>query len=91
MNTIEKVPLKPNDKVELSKRCYVPGYVLHSQCPKCGESATRDLGSNYLSYPTVGKPYDVGFCCRVEECQEEWDVCVIVTLSVELDLKPGDR
>ncbi len=61
---------------ELDKRTYLPGIIIRSVCPKCGEPWERDL-----SYPEVGKPVDAnGFCGK---CEHEWPVMVVLRLTVE--------
>ena len=54
------------------KRLYFPGVVIRDVCPKCGGAWERDYGSNsYLSYPTVGTPFDLTLYCG--ECNHEWE------------------
>jgi hypothetical protein len=66
------------------KRCYLPGVVLRSQCPKCSADYAEDMAHHYLSYPKVGKPEAYGCYCRNEACGHEWEVMLRldVTLSV---------
>ncbi len=69
------------------KRFYIPGTVLNSTCPQCGEKCAKDLGDQYLSYPAANKKIDVTFCHEVEKDGKwdthEWDVRVIVRVTVE--------
>ena len=73
----------PREGVELGKRTYLPGVMLKSTCPKCGTPWTKDLGSDYLSYPVVGKPHNAYGYCHNEACEHEWPVMVIVRLTIE--------
>lgn len=81
--------------VPLDKRTYLPGVVLRSKCPKCGDVAERDLGEDYLSYPTTGDAEDVTFYCErgfdddgegAEECGAEW-VGARVTVRLVADVE----
>ena len=66
------------------KRFYLPGVVIHSQCPKCGAEYARDMADSYLSYPTAGEPFAYGCYCAREGCEHEWEMMmrIDVTLSV---------
>lgn len=66
--------------VQLEKRCYLPGVVLSAACPKCGNGAKRDMGDDYLSYPTTGEPKTIGLHCNF--CQEEWEESVVLQITV---------
>ena len=66
------------------KRCYIP-VVVRAVCPQCGATATRDLRTNYLSYPQIGAPVRVGFTHAVasfEESDHEWTEHILLTLTV---------
>jgi hypothetical protein len=69
--------------VQLEKRFYLPGITIKSKCPKCGTPWERDMGGDYLSYPTVGQPSNAYGYCRNEECEHEWPVMVIVRVTLE--------
>jgi len=64
------------------KRFYLPGVVIKDVCPKCGAPWEHDFGSRYLSYPTVGARVNAGGYCQ--ECDHEWEVMVVLKVSVEL-------
>lgn len=66
------------------KRCYIP-VTVHAVCPQCGAAVTRDLGTNYLSYPRIGAPERVTFTHAVasfEEPDHEWTEYILLTLTV---------
>lgn len=67
--------------VELDKRTYLPGVVIKSTCPNCGEPWEGDMGDHYLSYPKVDEPAKVYACCQ--KCEHEWSVMVIVRMTLE--------
>jgi len=62
---------KSKEEFEISeKRFYLTGIKIEAICPNCGEKIVRDLGDDYLSYPTVNKPINIGmYCC---ECDGEF-------------------
>jgi hypothetical protein len=67
---------------ELDKRTYLPGITITDVCPKCAVPYVRDMKSDYLSYPVVGKPYLLTAYC--EECEHYWTMgTVVVRLSLE--------
>lgn len=72
------------DVFELDKRFYMPGYVLKSQCPKCGKGYENDFGDGYLSYPMANRPEVWNCCCQDWDCGGEWTVSVIVRVTLEL-------
>lgn len=37
------------------KRFFVPGSIIQSTCPECGEVVRIDMAKHYLSYPTTGE------------------------------------
>ena len=83
-----------NEGAELEKRTYLPGIVIKSKCPQCGEPYRKDMSDNYLSYPKVGEPYELHGYCRNESCGHEWflgSVVVGLTLTVGGTPSPGDR
>lgn len=63
------------------KRFYLPGVIVRSPCPKCQVSCSRHLGDNYLSYPRIGFPYNVGMYCDV--CGDKFVVQIVVKITVE--------
>lgn len=80
--TIERTPLKKGDsgwELEVKRFC-VPGTVLKTTCPKCGGAYKVDFDEDYLSYPTVGKPFKERFYCYAPTddvggvCEHEWEV-----------------
>jgi len=62
------------------KRFYLP-IVITKECKSCNKPMHIDLESNYLFYPIVNKPYEVGFYC--EECDEEYMIPIILRISVD--------
>lgn len=65
------------------KRFYLPGVVLTAQCPACGASCEKDYGGcDYLSFPVMGSPFDLGLYCR--SCDHEWSVPAKLTVRLEL-------
>ena len=81
------------------KRFYIPGYLISSECPKCGMESTYDMMNVYLDYPEIGAPVDVEFGCirgytdatkGQPECNASWidQVVVKVTLDAVMD-QPG--
>ena len=65
------------------KRFYVFGTEFKAPCPKCDNVATRNLGSNYLSYPTTNTPMELSIYCP--ECDESWVAGhIILKISVEV-------
>jgi hypothetical protein len=75
------------ESIELAKRTYIPGVVLHSRCPKCGRPWKLDLGDDYLSYPETGKPTRITAYCE-GKCHEEW---VAGYVRVEITVDPCDE
>ena len=74
----------PNDdKVELSKRFYIP-FTVKTSCPKCKEKLEKDLTKDYLSYPVLGELTPLHFFCH--NCNE--DFIVTVELNMTLTLGP---
>jgi hypothetical protein len=69
------------------KRFYLPGARVVDDCPECGAEVTRDMGKNYLSHPKLGVPADVHMYC--DECEHEWDVGIVVEVTVRL--APGQE
>lgn len=71
------------------KRFYIPGTVLKSKCPQCGQEDARDLGDSYLSYPEANRPIDVTMAHEVldesgkHDGEHEWTVRIIVRVTVE--------
>jgi hypothetical protein len=70
------------------KRCFLPGIIVSSACPKCGLVAQVDLGEIYLSYGEC----EAYFYCSDENipegdpvgCGEEWSEM----MRVEINLFP---
>ena len=62
-----------------TKRCYIP-VTVHAVCPQCGVTVTRDLSTNYLSYPRIGAPQRVAF--THEEPRHEWTEHILLTITV---------
>ena len=77
------------EKIDV-KRFYLPGIVVHSECPVCNSHKWMQLDVAYLSYPVVGSPEAIHFYCESEMegpkkyCDAEWTVEVILDISVRL-------
>ena len=68
------------------KRCYVPGIIVKSKCPKCGEPFEEDLGEQYLSYGGL----DFSAYCRDEECGHEWGCYLKCEIRLSVDPDPKE-
>ena len=71
------------------KRCYLPGIILKSNCPKCGEDFERDLSGDYLSYGNL----NVQWYCEYEDENEDWVGCGTsweTPLRCEIHLFPAE-
>jgi hypothetical protein len=62
------------------KRFYAP-FTISDECPKCSAKAERNLEKDYLSYPVVGNPEEVSFCC--DACSHEWSRSVVLGLTLK--------
>lgn len=78
--TVEKVEDKSFDLN--SVRCYLPGFVVKSQCPQCQKPAEINLENVYLYFPVVNEPSFVYFDCG-NPCFNEWEEQVILRISLE--------
>ena len=79
----EVTPHPRPGRIELDKRQGAP-FIVHSDCPECGHRCKRDLTKEHLSYPVVGKTTDVYFTCDKGHEDAEWQVPVIVNITVTL-------
>lgn len=81
-----KYKMTEGKKTEV-KRFYVPGVILPSICPGCGERVEKDLGKRYLDYPVTGVNllYFYHECDDEEDC--EWEVPFKFEISIEVDMK----
>lgn len=71
------------------KRLYLPGVILESTCPNCGQIVEMDLGVDYLSYPYVGSDtlYFYHSECDNKDDDEigcEWKVEISLDISVQV-------
>lgn len=85
-----KRTVEVNAGVDLEKRTYLPGVVLRSKCPKCGEMCENDYAQDYFSYPRTGEEIDVTFYCdhgAGHEGHSEW-VGARVTIRIVVDVEP---
>jgi len=64
------------------KRFYMEGVEIHDECPECKTVAIRDLGQQYLSFPSTNSTMSEGMYC--EPCGHEWDVDVVLKMSLEI-------
>lgn len=84
MAKIERV--KGSRPIELDKRQHVP-YRVTDNCPKCSKEYVVNLtpkGDHYLGYPIVGQPTKLYMVCPNDACAHEWQVKVIVNITLEL-------
>jgi hypothetical protein len=69
------------------KRCYLP-IVITDTCPKCGAQVSRNLGSDYVSYPTVNKKFTINMHHVIEhpdrDEEHEWPVHVVLSVVMEV-------
>ncbi len=70
------------------KRCYLPIDVTDI-CSKCNNVIAISLDDHYLSYPVIGMAEPVSFYC--DNCHNEWDVDIIISLGVSLAEKVQDE
>ncbi len=78
--TVEPRPVR-NGALDLEvKRFYVPGCTLKSKCPKCATDYERDCGDEYFSYPPINKPFEETLYCQNNDCEQEWDVTLMISL-----------
>lgn len=66
------------------KRFYVPGVIVGAECPECGEEVETDLGSEYLSYPSLNAIEIVHLTCPA--CEEERDLEITIEVPILLTL-----
>jgi len=74
---------------EGQKRHYLPGWKLTWTCPACGNKATRDLGSDYLSHPNLDAPTAETLTCYGENvddepCEHEVEVTLLIESTVKV-------
>lgn len=79
----DKIVRLRGEGVELDKRTYVP-FRVESKCPNCGRIVKIDLTDDYLSYPVTGEVSTLGFGHCDDECQHEWEVDVILDVTLVL-------
>lgn len=64
------------------KRFHLPGIKTKSTCEHCGVESIKDMDVEYLSYPVINRPFDLGFYCGY--CDHEWAERVRLRISLEL-------
>ena len=69
---------------EGEKRQYFP-YEMTWVCPRCGAEQYRSFQSDYLSYPTFGKPYKLETYC--DDCDKNAKHRVTIELIPRLTLE----
>ena len=69
---------------ELAKRFTIDGVVLKKDCV-CGETMTKDLSGDYLSYPCVGYPENIYMYC--DECGTGYEEALKVTVRINLEVE----
>lgn len=72
---------------ELAKRCYLENTIISMKC-RCGETLTKDLSSDYLSYHVVGYDDNLYFYC--DECDTDYENEVTITLSINATIEYKD-
>lgn len=77
-----------NEAVALDiKRCYLPIEITDT-CPTCGETVTRYLNNDYLSYPKVNTPINVAMTHHIElpdsDDEHSWNVSIILRVMAEV-------
>lgn len=78
---MERIEATGNGEIEV-KRFYVPIEV-KVPCAHCGAELTKNFGQDYLSYPSLNTPEEVGIYC--ETCDEESVFNVTLKLALEVD------
>lgn len=69
---------------EFEKRFMVPGVMLTSKCPHCGQDITKDFSEDYLSFPTAGKN-EIGFWHDSDDdINHEWTVSVELIIGIHV-------
>lgn len=63
------------------KRCRLP-ITITDVCPHCGEVVTKNLGTDYISFPMVNEPIRLSMYHCVEKTGEEHDWFIRVVLRV---------
>jgi len=63
------------------KRLYLPGIVLESVCPACGDTTTVDFEYDYVSFPLADTKFSREILCW---CGHKW--CVPIKLKISLEL-----
>jgi len=69
------------DDCELDKRFYLPGVVVTHTCT-CGAKLSRDMGNDYVSYPTTNKEEEVSLYCDV--CDTEIYKKIVIRIEVDI-------
>ncbi len=65
------------------KRLHVP-VVIKDTCPKCSLPVSHDFHADrYLSYPKLNGQFRYTFCCIDESCEHEWDVAIVMRVTLE--------
>ena len=70
------------------KRLYLP-FEVRDACPECGEITTHDMMDKYMSYPVLGKPYNIGGYCY--KCLHEWERQVVLDVSLRAYVKKDKK
>lgn len=70
---------------ELAKRTYLDDVMLEKDCDNCGSKMKHDLGSDYLSYPTVGSYQNIYMYC--DECGTEYEEAMKVRIVLNLEIE----
>lgn len=67
------------------KRFYVP-FVISTKCKGCGEVIEEWLGNDYLSYPTLGEPFNYVIYHGEKSDGEECDTENVVKLQLDMQV-----
>lgn len=58
--------------------------IIEAGCPKCSMLVKRDLEEFMLGHPDANKPMKIGMYCDQNDCGHEWDVKVLLRITLEM-------
>lgn len=64
------------------KRFYLP-LTIKLTCPKCNTVNDHNLNDNYLSYPTINNPEDIGVYCK--KCEDYFNASITLKIAIEVN------
>jgi hypothetical protein len=74
-----KITKQESKGLEIEVKRFVVPFVITDVCPDCGVSVESGETQNYFSYPQLGVPEQVSFCC---DCGAEWTDDVVIELRI---------